>query len=361
MRADRPRRQHTVPPPVALAIGTHVGPYQVRNVLGSGAFGIVYRVMDANGDDELALKEYLPPRLAVRDGATQVALRSPADAETYALGLRFFVNEGKLLARIRHPALVHVHDAWEENGTAYMAMDLYTGRNLVDTMRMRWKTPKESTLRALLEALLGALESLHGAGMQHRDVSPYTIVLELDGRPVLMDLGAPRRVTSARGESGAIGPRDGYAPIELYDPAMASQRGPWTDFYALGATLYYLMAGKALPPAPQRSDDHGAGSRLIRPGPRYSLDFIAVVDWMLALAPADRPQSVDQVRAALAGQGLPPRHAPTRRERIAVRLQRWRPWLWGAALLITGAALAGTAQWLMSLEQLPWGLSRWLR
>lgn len=356
MRADRPKRQHQVPPPVALTIGTRVGPYEIRNVLGSGAFGIVYRVTDASGDLERALKEYLPPRLAVRDGATAVVPRSLADAEAYALGLRFFVNEGKALSRIRHPALVFVHDAWEDNGTAYMAMDLYTGRNLVDTMRMRFKSPKESTLRLLTETLLGALEALHRVGMQHRDVSPRTIVLELDGSPVLMDLGAPRRVTSARGESGAVGPRDGYAPIELYDAAMAPQRGPWTDFYALGATLHYLIAGKPPPPAPRRSDDHRAGARLLSPGSRYSLDFIAVIDWLLAVAPADRPQNADQVRAALAGRGLPERHAPTRRERVAARLQRWRPWLWGAALLLVGLALAGGAYQLMSMEQLPWGL-----
>jgi hypothetical protein len=143
MKADRPKRR-TLQPPVPLPVGTRLGRYEVRNVLGSGAFGVVYRVLDADTDEELAVREYLPTHLAQRDGATQVVLRSPDDAEVFAAGLRFFVNEGKLLPKFDHPSLVKVHDAWEANGTAYMAMALVAGRTLADTHLTRWKAPRES-------------------------------------------------------------------------------------------------------------------------------------------------------------------------------------------------------------------------
>lgn len=352
MRADRsPSKPQAALP---LAVGARVGAFDVRAVLGQGAYGFVYRVHDPETAADYAVKEYLPSMLAVRDGDRTVAPRSPQDAEPYALGLRFFVDEGRLLSQLRHPSLVHVYGAWEENGTAYMAMDLVPGRNLHDTLRARWKAPREATLRAYLDALLGAIEVLHRAGLQHRDISPASIVIGPSGRPVLMDLCAPRRIAAARGETGPAGPRDGYAPIELYGRAGGQARGPWTDLYALGATLHYLITGRPPPPAPERE---GAPARLSW-GPaamqRHSLDLLAVIDWMLSPRPQDRPQSVTQVRAALSGQALPERLRPTVAARLAVGLRRHRRWLWWAIGVAMLAAAVGGARLLMTAERWPW-------
>jgi serine/threonine protein kinase len=355
MKADRPKRR-TLQPPVPLPVGTRLGRYEVRNVLGSGAFGVVYRVLDADTDEELAVREYLPTHLAQRDGATQVVLRSPDDAEVFAAGLRFFVNEGKLLPKFDHPSLVKVHDAWEANGTAYMAMALVAGRTLADTHLTRWKAPRESALRAMLDALLGALEPLHQAGLQHRDIAPQTIVVALDGRPVLLDLGAPRRVMAARGDTGPTGPRDGYAPIELYAaPAQAAghKRGPWSDIYSLGATIYFLMTDKAPPPAGARQPGDRLGLRLARHTQRHSLAFLAVLDWMLAPQPADRPQSVAQLRDALAGQGVPAAHQPSRAQRLAETLRRHQRWVWGASLLVLAGGVWLGVRYLVRHEIIP--------
>lgn len=353
MAAVKAKPRRLPPPPTPLAVGTQLGGYEVRSVLGIGPFGIVYRVADSTGDVELAVKEYLPTTLGVRADAGQVLPRTQADAETFANGLRFFINEGKLLQQVQHPTLVKVHGLWEAHGTAYLAMDLYTGRNLQDTMSTRWRTPREPALRSMLDVLLAPLEALHQAGLQHRDVSPQTIMVELDGRLVLMDLGAARRVTASMGETGPTGPRDGYAPIELYGPGEGSAKGPWTDLYALGGTLYYLMAGKAPPAAPDRAkasaDDHRVALKLYRDDGRYSLEFLAIVDWMLAVKPEDRPQSVADLRKALAGEGLPPHLVVTRKQRLKLRLRRYQFLLWIALFVLAALVLAVAVRWALAL------------
>jgi serine/threonine protein kinase len=351
MPAPRPRRK--LPPPAPLPIGTRLGRYELRSVLGIGAFSIVYRVVEAETELEYAVREYLPGSLAERRPDGSVAPRSAADAETFEHGQRFFVNEAKLLLQIDHPNLVRVHEIWQDRGTAFLAMDLYTGRNLQDTMSTRWRAPREPGLRNILAALLGPVEALHQGGLQHRDISPQTIMVEPDGRLVLMDLGAARRVTSALGETGPTGPRDGFAPIELYGnnhhkpegPAPAAAgKGPWTDFYALGATLFYMVTGKPPPPAPER-DGSRVALALYRSDQRYSLELLALLDWMLAVPPAARPQSVAELRRALdgeQGEGLPPALKPTRALRWRLKLRRFKPLLWLLAivLLVGGAVLA---------------------
>lgn len=337
-----------------MPLGTQTGGFVLRNVLGTGTYGIVYRAHDPESDEEFAVREYLPTHLAMRQGATAVAVRSPDEAELFELGLRFFVNEGKLLGSVDHPSLVHVHQAWQDNGTAYMAMTLCNGRTLRDTLQARWKPPNEGSLRATLDKLLEALDLLHAGGVQHRDIAPQNIMIEPDGRPVLLDLDSPRRVASARGTTGSEGPRDGYAPPELYGNRPDLKRGPWTDFYSLGATLHFMICGKPPPPAASRTEGDRAGLQLQRPDSRHSLGLLGVVDWMLALQPADRPQSVQAVRNALAGQGLPERHAPKGREKLAVGLRRRRRWLWVAAAAVLLAAGGFGARQVLKSDMPPW-------
>lgn len=354
MRADRPKRQPLIAPPTPLAIGTRLGDYEVRSVLGSGTYGIVYRVADHSAGDELAVREYLPRHLAQREGATAVVLRSPAEAERFALGLRFFLNEGKLLSGVDNPGLIKVYGAWEENGTAYMAMNLFHGRNLTESMQARWKSPSEGTMRGMLGTLLSALSVLHKGQVQHRDIAPQNILLGPNGRPVLLDLDSPRRVASARGETGEAGPRDGFAPLELYGTQSGLPRGPWTDFYSLGATFYFLLAGKPPPPAPQRQTGDRLALHLQRDDGRHSLELLGVIDWMLAPQPADRPQSVQALLDVLAGGPLPEAHAPKGREKLAATLRRRRRWLWAAAAVVVLLAVGLGVRWVLRAETLPW-------
>src|SRR5215468_4029185 len=130
----------------ALPIGHRLHEFEIRGVIGVGGFGIVYRAYDHSLERDVAIKEYMPSALAGRTSTQHVSLLSAAHSETFALGLGSFVNEAKLLARFDHPSLVKVHRFWEDNGTAYMAMALYRGRNARDVRAQMQTKPDEAWL-----------------------------------------------------------------------------------------------------------------------------------------------------------------------------------------------------------------------
>jgi len=276
-------------------------------VLGIGGFGIVYLAFDHALEREVALKEYMPASMADRTETLHVSLRSQSDAETFALGLRSFVNEAKLLAQFDDPALVKVYRFWEANGTAYMAMPVYRGKTLKQVRDGSGQAPDEAWLRAMLLPLLGALGKLHDVGVFHRDISPDNILMEADGRPVLLDFGAARRVIADRSQNLTAILKPSYAPIEQYAEVSTVRQGPWTDFYALGATLHYMLKGRPPSPATARAvhDDLVPLSTQAIAG--NSSDFLNLVDWMLATRPGDRPQSVAALNEVLSGRSTGPR------------------------------------------------------
>jgi serine/threonine protein kinase len=294
--------------PNALNPGTRLGEFELLRVLGVGGFGIVYLAMDHALEREIAIKEYMPATLAGRTETMHVSIRSHSDAESFALGLKSFVNEAKLLARFDHPSLLKVHRFWEANGTAYMAMPVLRGRTIKEVRAEMGGPPDEAWLRGVLMPLLGAIERLHSEGVYHRDIAPDNIQIEPDGRPVLLDFGAARRVLSDKTQSLTAILKPAYAPIEQYGEAGSVKQGPWTDFYALGATLHYVLLGRPPAPATARAldDDHPALTVDQLPG--CSERFLNIVDWMLRPRPADRPQSAAELRAVLEGRAqVPPR------------------------------------------------------
>ena len=151
-------------------MGARVAEFEIRGVLGSGGFGIVYLAWDHALEREVAVKEYMPSTLAGRGGDLSVSVRSNSMADTFALGLRSFVNEARLLARFDHPSLVKVYRFWEDNGTAYMVMPHYAGRTLRQARQGMVVPPGEAACRRVLDALLSALETLHREGVFHRDI-----------------------------------------------------------------------------------------------------------------------------------------------------------------------------------------------
>ncbi len=287
--------------------GTRLGEFEVLRLLGIGGFGIVYLAFDHALEREVAVKEYMPATLAGRTKTMHVSLRSQSDAQTFALGLKSFVNEARLLARFNDPALLKVHRFWEANGTAYMAMPVMRGRT-VKALRLEMPgPPSEAWLRALLEPLLGAIEKLHAEGVYHRDIAPDNIQIEPDGHPVLLDFGAARRVISDLSQTLTAILKPAYAPIEQYAEVGSVKQGPWTDIYALGATLHFLLLARPPAPATARAVHDDASALTPLALPEHSENFLHIVDWMLAMRPADRPQSIQALREVLKGRSLPPR------------------------------------------------------
>jgi serine/threonine protein kinase len=287
----------------ALPIGTRLAEFEIRQVLGAGGFGIVYRAWDEALQRDVALKEYMPVSLAGRAAGERVTLRSRAHEENFALGLQSFVNEARLLARFDQPALVKVLRFWEANGTAYMAMPLYKGRNLRQLRReMAPGALDDAWMRGLVEPLLGALEVMHDAAVYHRDIAPDNI-LWCDGvRPVLLDFGAARLVLGDRTQNVTAILKPQFAPIEQYAETQSMRQGPWTDLYALAGTCYFMLTGRAPLPATARvmNDELEPLARIAPPG--CSSRLLQILDWAMAVRPQDRPQSVAEFRATLAGR-----------------------------------------------------------
>ena len=300
-RATPVAAEHDVLPP-----GTRFGEFEILRVLGVGGFGIVYLAMDHSLQREVALKEYMPAALAVRGDGPQITIRSGAHSETYAIGLRSFVNEARLLARFDHPSLVKVYRFWEDNATAYMVMPYLQGRTLRDRRRELGSAPDETWLRGLLDPLLGAIEVMHREGVYHRDIAPDNILLPPGAPPVLLDFGAARRVISDRTQTLTAILKPSYAPIEQYADMTQLRQGPWTDLYAVGAVLHFALLGTPPPPATARALEDGLVPLAQRHFPGVSQRFLLAIDWALAVRPADRPQSVEAMRAALDGRSPVP-------------------------------------------------------
>jgi hypothetical protein len=292
----------------ALPRGTRFGEFEILRVLGVGGFGIVYLAHDHSLQRAVALKEYMPASLAVRAAGAQVTVRSSSFAETYAMGLRSFVNEARLLARFDHPSLVKVYRFWEGNATAYMVMPFLQGTTLRDARRRMAHAPDEAWIRGVVAPVLSALELLHRQGVYHRDVAPDNILLPHDGPPVLLDLGAARRVIGDRTQSLTAFVKPSYAPIEQYAEMSELRQGPWTDLYALGAVVHFLVFGAPPPPATARAVADSADDAAGREVAGFSPRFLAAMWWMLAVRPGARPQSGEKLRAALDGAAeIPPR------------------------------------------------------
>jgi serine/threonine protein kinase len=315
---------------MALPPGTRLSEYEVRSVLGCGGFGIVYLAWDHGLQREVAIKEYMPAMLAGRGPEQQVSVRSQATASTFALGLRSFVNEARLLAQFNHPSLVKVHRFWEANDTAYMVMPRYRGRTLRQVRAGMSEPPGDVACRHVLKALMSALDVLHRDDVFHRDIAPDNILLCDDGTPVLLDFGAARRVIGQGQQALTSILKPHYAPLEQYADQRSLRQGPWTDLYALGATLYYFVTCEEPIAAASRAlhDDQVRLSDLDLPD--LSAQTASLVDWMLELKPQHRPQAVQALRDVLDGHAdapLPPEgirapHPQSTRPGVASLAQR---------------------------------------
>ena len=236
----------------------------------------------------VALKEFMPAELAARGAGGVVVPRSPDRAEQFQRLLESFFNEARLLAPFNHPALVRVHRFWKANGTAYMAMQYCPGMTLMQARGTMRAPPDEAWLRAVVEPILDALERLHRAGVFHRDISPDNILLLPNGRPILLDFGSARRVAGSGTKSLTAVLKPNFAPVEQYGDAAGMAQGPWTDLYALGATVHFMLTGKAPTPAVMRVVDDvrvplAAAGPAAYPG--VGAKFLAAVDWAMAVAP----------------------------------------------------------------------------
>jgi serine/threonine protein kinase len=285
----------------ALPPGFTLHEYRIEQTLGIGGFGLTYLATDSNLNLKVAIKEYLPGDLAQRSEDQSVRPKSESTSESFKWGLSRFLDESRTLASFRHPNIVRVLRFFEANSTAYMVMEFVAGQPLGEWIRSR-RPLEQGAVLAIAGPLLDGLDLIHRTGYLHRDIKPGNVFIREDGSPVLLDFGSAR-AASAGGELTAI-VTPGYAPIEQYHSQ--GQQGPWSDVYALGGVMYWMITGKRpveavarvrqdmLPPAVQSADRD-----------RYSPELLAAVDWALVTHEEQRPQSVAEFRSAIPGLAAP--------------------------------------------------------
>ncbi|VAW75549.1 Serine/threonine protein kinase [hydrothermal vent metagenome] len=282
----------------SLLSGTQQDQYEVLSVLGVGGFGITYKARDHLLHSDVAIKEYLPLDLAIRD-VDGVSVKPRTDAEQYDWGLKSFLNEARTLSRFKaEPNIVRVENFLPANGTAYMVMQYEEGKSLSEYLAQHGVLD-EQQLIAILYPVLDGLRAIHGKGFLHRDIKPGNIYLRKNGTPILIDFGAARQ---ALGESscsvtGIL--TAGYAPFEQY--STRANLSAATDLYSFGATLYKCITGQVPIEATERInalhneelDPLVNASKLSKK--KYHNIIYECIDWMLQPLAKDRPKSAAEV------------------------------------------------------------------
>jgi serine/threonine protein kinase len=282
----------------ALPKHTMIGEFEIVGIIGEGGFGTVYLAIDHSLQRKVALKEYRPSLLATRHGKS-VMVRSTRHSDAFEAGLKSFMNEARTLARFDHPALIHVYRVWQQNNTAYMAMPLCEGKSLTMTIRDDPLIATQSWITSVMLPLLEAVGTLHASNIYHRDIAPDNIVIQENGAPMLLDFGAARQIATDKTQALTVMVKPGYAPIEQFADDASMKQGPWTDIYALGATMFFMINGRAPPNSVARLANDAMVPLVTLTGQGYTKQFLEAIDRALAIRPHERPQSVAEFRALI--------------------------------------------------------------
>jgi len=282
----------------ALEPGFELHWYGFREILGQGGFGITYIAYDRNLAHEVAIKEYMPVDLATRASDKSVVPISPEHEDRYQWGLERFIEEARTLAQFEHPNIVRVRNVFKTNNTAYMVMDYVQGESLQDILSRR-KILDEDDIETVMFPIIGGLKLVHAHGFIHRDIKPANIFIRVDGDPVLLDFGSARQALEESRNSITSIFSKGYAPIEQYN-TKEDEQGPWTDIYALGATMYRMIAGVPPTDAIDRSTAISITTRdsyvtAVELGEnRYSEPVLKAIDFAMQFKRQDRPQTMTE-------------------------------------------------------------------
>ena len=226
------------------------GQYRIERYIGAGGFGITYRARDCL-DRGVVIKECFPNAICTRENNVVRTRSNRLQPEFEAL-VREFGLEARRMARLAHPNIVGVHQVFEDNGTAYMALDLVPGRDLLEIVESDRDELSPDQIKDILKKLLSAIAYLHDRDILHRDISPDNVLVDQEGNPVLIDFGAAHE-TAARSsalKSALQMVKDGYSPQEFY--LGTGDHGPFSDLYSLAATFYHVITGKMPADSQQR-------------------------------------------------------------------------------------------------------------
>ncbi|GEM_PF-5670012 len=281
---------------VSLPPGTSLGYYLVGRPRGQGGFGITYVGYDGRNSQRVAIKEYFPTYMVTRRVGDERPVCAAQLSQEYQNGLRGFLEEAWTLHRFKdHDGIVHVLDCFEHNRTAYMVMEYLSGWTLGTQVLSHGPLLPGQAVPAMLHVMDG-LRAVHGAGLIHRDVKPDNIFITRENQIKLIDFGAARHAAAGRSHQLTSILSEPFAPFEQYQST--GVQGPWTDVYATGATMYYLLTGRL----PNRGPDRINQDPLVAPSTLNSnvpRDLERVVLRAMSVAPDLRYQSMGEMQAAI--------------------------------------------------------------
>jgi len=273
------------------------GQYVIERYLVRGGFGITYLARDSL-ERRVVIKECFPNSICYRKNG-QVVSRTKEQTKQFESITRHFLREARRLSRLKHANIVGVHQVFEENNTAYMALDYLDGIDLLMVIEEEPERLKPDLIRSLLKQSLSAIQYIHEHGILHRDISPDNFLLDWDDNLTLIDFGAAREhVTKAhRALSALLAVKDGYSPHEFYVPGVSQTEA--SDLYALGATFYHVLTGEAPPHSQERlaataSDSGDTYVPLMGRIDGFDDSFLGMIDRALNVFPEGRPQSAKE-------------------------------------------------------------------
>ena len=273
------------------------GKYRIERVLGQGGFGITYMGYNTVFNEPVAIKEFFMQGINDRfenTGVVNISIES--DKQQFQEQLAKFKKEALRIRKLDNPHIIKVHDLFEENGTAYYIMDYIDGENLTEYLKRTGQPMPEQEVRLILPQILDALKTIHDAGIWHLDLKPANIMIDKTGKIKLIDFGASKQLNTQKGgatTSTAISYTNGYAPREQMEQNY-DKFGPWTDIYALGATLFCLLTNKRPPLPTDIDDDTSTDKHIALPFPESISE--GMKDYILKLMQTNRnqrPQNVD--------------------------------------------------------------------
>jgi serine/threonine protein kinase len=314
IRVNQVRETMVAQKNAALPDGLKIAGYCIVKTIACGGFSIVYLAQDSTGN-AVAIKEYLPSELALRHSGAVVPVITAANRALFRIGLRYFFDEARALALIKHPNVVRARDFFCANHTAYMVMAYERGRSLQQHIALKHASGAKLAEPFIVRTFVGVINGLravHANRLLHLDLKPANILLRPNGQPVLLDIGGTRpgaavAVTSQHRHESTHWPTLVSTHVPVFTPAFAPPElhsgraplGPWSDAYGIGAALYACMVGQPPQPADQRAIFDVSSDRLAALAGIYSAPLCDVVRWCLMLDALARPQSLLELQLRL--------------------------------------------------------------
>ena len=275
------------------------GKYRIVRTLGRGGFGITYLAEQVLAKRKVCIKEFFPKDYYKRDSTTGlISLTSDGFGEMMDKFKAKFIKEAQTIAALDHPNIIHIHDVFEANNTAYYVMEYIEGSSLQDVVRRRGALPTEEAL-ALINPIIDAVGYIHDRKIMHLDIKPGNIMVrEKDGHPILIDFGLSKQYDESGNQTSStpVGISHGFAPIEQYQTGGVSAFSPQTDIYSLGATLYYLVSG-IVPPQAAIVANEGLPELLTS----LSANLRTTIEQAMEVRSKMRPKSIAKLKQLLEG------------------------------------------------------------